>query len=234
MARINTHNDEVGTINDERQTRVSPSLSITHRSSFSRRRHRGVGLVELLVALAISSALLTAVAVAVDASFKAYAANQTQAQLMQRARLAMNRITTYIRATTQHLPDDDDAQDDFQAGLVTEASAIRLMTDSSHGVIFRQDDDKLQMVPFTIAGNVLTEGTARTLIDGVEEGDFTITFEPQRSAQATKTGAPYDQLRRASIVLTVRTAAKTSVVGEDKSDQSVTLSTSIMPRKNIW
>jgi prepilin-type N-terminal cleavage/methylation domain-containing protein len=197
------------------------------------RRH-GVGLVELLIALAISAALLTAVAFAVDASFKAYAANETQAQLMQRSRLAMNRITTYIRATTQHLPDDDDAQDDFENGLVCNASAIRMMIDSSSGVIFRQTGDELQMIPFTIAGNVLTEGTARTLLQGVGDGDFNITFEPQRSAQAVKTGAKYDQLKRASITLTVRATENTSVSGEQTQNQSTTLSMSIMPRRNIW
>ena len=38
-------------------------------------KRRGVGLIELLIALSISAILLTATAVAVDASFKAYAAN---------------------------------------------------------------------------------------------------------------------------------------------------------------
>jgi prepilin-type N-terminal cleavage/methylation domain-containing protein len=203
--------------------------------SVLKRRHRnGVGLVELLVALAISAALLTAVAVAVDASFKGYAINQSQAQLMQRARLAMNRITSYIRATTEHLPDDDDAQSDFENGLVTTASSIRMMTDSTNGVIFRQNGTALQMVPFTIAGTTLTEGTAHVLLDGVGTTDFLITFEPQRSAQAAKTGAKYDQLRRASITLTLRPSATNSVKGEAQQNESVTLSTSIMPRRNIW
>lgn len=230
MARIIYPKDEDGRMKDE-------SMNRAFSSSFSRQRRRGVGLVELLVALAISSALLTAVAVATDAAFKAYAINQTQAQLMQRARLAMNRMTTYIRATTQHLPDDDDAQDEFESGLITEASAIRLMTDSSHGVIFRQSGTELQMVPFTLSGNVLTEGTARTLLQGVGTGDFMIAFEPQRSAQAIKLNglaAACDQLKRASIVLTVRAGGSSSVTGEETANQNVTLSTSIMPRKNIW
>jgi prepilin-type N-terminal cleavage/methylation domain-containing protein len=196
-------------------------------------RRRGVGLVELLVALAISATLLTAVAAAVDASFKAYSVNQSNAQLMQRARLAMNRITSSIRATSDHLPDDDDAQDDFESGLITQASSIRMLLDDTNGVIYRQAGNQLQMIPFTIAGNVLTEGTAHVLVDGVGAGDFQITFEPQKSIQASKVGGVYDQLRRASIVLTVRTSANNSTVGEEQN-QSVTLSGSIMPRKNIW
>lgn len=193
-----------------------------------------MGLVELLVALAISAALLTSVAVAVDASFKAYAVNQNQSQLMQRARLAMNRMTSYIRATSQHLPDDDTAQTQFEEGFITHAGAIRMMLDSTNGVIFRQANNQLQMVPFTIAGSTLTEGTAHVLLQGVKTGDFDITFEPQRSAEAIKTGGVYDQLRRASIILTVRPDASTTLSGETDPDQSVTISASVMPRNNIW
>jgi prepilin-type N-terminal cleavage/methylation domain-containing protein len=199
-----------------------------------RKRRRGVGLVELLVALAISAALLTSVAVAVDASFKAYAANQANAQLTQRARLTVNRLMVYIRSTTQHLPDDDAAQDDFENGLVCNASAIRMMLDDSNGVIFRQESNELKYVPFTITGGVLTENTARTLLTGVGTGDFNVTFEPQRSAQAIKTGAKYDQLKRATITLTLHNDAKTTVSGEQTTDHSVTFSTSVMPRRNIW
>ena len=67
-------------------------------------RHRGVGLVELLVALAISAALLTAVAVATDTSFRAYAVNEEQSNLLQRGRLGLNRLITYIRICKEHQP----------------------------------------------------------------------------------------------------------------------------------
>lgn len=198
-------------------------------------RRRGIGLVELLVAMAISAALLTSVAMAVNASFKAYAVNQSQGQLMQRARMALNRMVTYVRATNEHRPDDDTALDSFESGLVTTASSIRMMLDSSNGMIFRQSGNELQMIPFTVAGNTLSEGTPRTLLHGVGTNDFRITFEPQRSAVSVKTGSPaYDQLKRASIVLTVRPTSDTSVKGEEQQGQTVTLSASIMPRKNIW
>jgi prepilin-type N-terminal cleavage/methylation domain-containing protein len=203
------------------------------RHSKQHRRH-GVGLIELLVALAISAALLTAVAVATDASFKAYGINETQAQLMERSRLAMNRILTYIRSTNQHLPDDDASQTKFQSGLITQCTSIRMMIDATHGIIFRQSGTTLQAVSFTIAGATLTEGKARTLLAGVNAGDFTITMEPQRSAEAIKTGGVYDQLKRASITLTVRAAAATAMTGEDLANQSITLSGSVMPRPNMW
>jgi prepilin-type N-terminal cleavage/methylation domain-containing protein len=198
------------------------------------RIRRGVGLVELLIALAISASLLTAVAVAVDASFKAYGVNQTQAQLMQRARLSLNRIVAYIRTTSDHRPDDDAAQTDFENGLVAQAGSIRMLTGATSGVIFRQADNRLLMVPFTISGGSLVEDTPRVLLDGVGADDFQITFEPQRSATSSKIGGNYDQLRRASIVLTLRPGSKTTATAEATEGQSITLSTSVMPRRNIW
>jgi Tfp pilus assembly protein PilW len=207
-----------------------------HATTVARRRRSGVGLVELLVALAICAALLTAVAVATDASFKAYGANQTQAQLTHRARLAMNRITTYIRATDRHLPDDDTAQAAFENTGIGEAqaSSIRMMVTDTTGVIFRQANNQLQMIPFTIVGTDLVEGTPRKLLDGVGAGDFLIDFQAQRSAKAAKVGGVNDQLKRASITLTVRPTTGTTVKGEDTSDQSVTISTAITPRRNVW
>ena len=67
-------------------------------------KRRGVGLVELLIALSISAILLTATAVAVDASFKAYAANQEESSLLQQGRMALNRMVTSIRTPTRPQP----------------------------------------------------------------------------------------------------------------------------------
>jgi prepilin-type N-terminal cleavage/methylation domain-containing protein len=201
----------------------------------ARRARRGVGLPELLIALAISAALLTATAVAVDASFKAYGVNQSQAALAQRVRVAMHRIVSTIRTTAEHLPDNDAPIDDFAAGLVCSDNAIRMLTGADRGVIFRQSGDALQMVPFTIVANAIVEGPPNTLLKGVGAGDFTVTFEPMRSARQIRLGRPeYDQLKRASILLTLRPDASTVVAGEERNAEPVTLSTSVMPRKNFW
>jgi len=204
----------------------------------ARARHgvrRGLGLPELLIALAISAALLTATAVAIDASFQAYGVTQAQASLAQRARVSLHRIVTYIRTTEQHRPDNDDPIDDFAAGLVCTDTAIRMMTTDTAGVIFRQQDDCLVSVPFSVASGALVEGTAHVLIKGVQAGDFTVTFEPMKSAEQIRTGQPaYDQLKRASISLTVRPATTTKVAGEQVSAQPVTISAAVMPRRNFW
>jgi len=208
---------------------------LRHELKKLRRGRRGVGLVELLVALAISAALLTAVAVAVDTSFKAYAVNQSQAQLLQRARLALHRMVAYVRTTTQHRPDDDAVLDSFEQGLVCNASSIRMLLTDTTGVIFRQSNNQLQMVNFHIEGNVLVEDSTATLLNGVGANDFRIVFEPMRSAAQIRSGNPaYDQLKRASILLTVRPSTNTSTTGEEANSAPVTVSTSVMPRRNFW
>jgi hypothetical protein len=188
----------------------------------------------LLVALAISAALLTSVAVAVDASFKAYAINQNQAQLMQRARLALNRMVCYIRSTKTHLPVNDGPTDSFLHNHITTDTGIEMLLDSTHGVAFQQTGDHLEMVPFTENAGGRVYGTAHVLLQGVAPGDFRVTMEPQYSAQARKVGSLIcDQLKRASIVLTVRPNDKTTTAGETATE-TVTLSASVMPRQNIW
>ncbi len=119
-------------------TRTRPR---THRRTH---RRRGLGLPELMVALAISAALLTATAVAVDASFQAYGVNQTQSQLAQRARVAMHRIVSYVRATADHFPDNDGPYDQFVGGAVCTDTAIQMLLDDDSGVIFRQSGTNLE------------------------------------------------------------------------------------------
>src|SRR5213595_1529027 len=89
-------------------------------------KRRGVGLVELLLALSISAILLTATAVAVDASFKAYAANQEESSLLQQGRMALNRMVTSIRTSDSHAPNDAKLLTDFKSGLKTTGTGIAM------------------------------------------------------------------------------------------------------------
>ena len=59
-------------------------------------------------------------------------------------------------------------------------------------------------------------------------------MEPMRSALSVRTGGPYDRLMRATILVTIRTAGNAADVNEKVAAQEVTLSTSVMPRRNVW
>jgi len=67
-------------------------------------RCRGLSLVEMMVSLAITAALLTATMVAIDASFKAYAIAAESASTQTATRMVVNRMLTMMRTSTAHGP----------------------------------------------------------------------------------------------------------------------------------
>lgn len=78
--------------------------TLTARHARRRRARRGFNLVELLIALAISAALLAATMVALDASFRAYQATTEVASTHTISRLAMHRMQALIRTGQEFGP----------------------------------------------------------------------------------------------------------------------------------
>jgi Tfp pilus assembly protein PilW len=179
----------------------------------------------MMIALAISAMLLTATAVALDASFRAYRINQEQAALIQRARLAAHRVLTSIRQSEAHAPSTTALLDNFAAGQVINDSGIQMFDDAGNLVVYRFDDATDRLI-------MRSAGVDRTLLEGV--GTFSVTIEPMRSATSIRTGGPFDQLSRATILLTIRSTTGTSSNTEMTGNQTVTISSSVMPRRNVW
>jgi prepilin-type N-terminal cleavage/methylation domain-containing protein len=191
----------------------------------SRSRRRGVGLIELLIALAISATLLTATAIAIDASFKAYAVNQEQSDLTQRTRLAMYRMTSMIRQTKEHAPHNSGPAGQFSGGKVVDDTGIDMFDLSGKQICYRYDAANKQLL-------AVVSGTPHVLCEGVQA--FNVRFEPMRSPTSIKTGGAWDLVKRATVQITVKTTDKTSTKGEGVGDQTMTLSASVMPRRNAW
>ncbi|HEV8605963.1 MAG TPA: prepilin-type N-terminal cleavage/methylation domain-containing protein [Tepidisphaeraceae bacterium] len=188
-------------------------------------KRRGVGLVELLLALAISALLLTATAVAVDASFKAYSNNQEESSLLQQGRMALNRMVTSIRTSDSHAPTDTKLLSDFKNGLKTTGSAIAMFQEDGTNIIYRLDAPKQRLI-------AEVNGKPYILARGVQA--FQVTMEPMRSEDALRTGSSYDLLRRANILITIRTTDQTAQPSETTGKHPVTLSVSVSPRRNSW
>jgi prepilin-type N-terminal cleavage/methylation domain-containing protein len=96
------------------------SKIMNHRSP----RHRGLSLIELLIALAITSMLLTATMVAIDASFQAYAAAAETASTQTATRMVVNRLLTLMRTSTAHGPLLDDPTDTPPVVLLPDGNTI--------------------------------------------------------------------------------------------------------------
>ena len=177
------------------------------------------------MALAISASLLGATAVAVHASSRAYRINQEQSLLMQRCRLAMNRMLTEIRTSHAHSPLDSSVIDEFAAGQAVVDCGIQMYEPDGTFHAYRYDASARRL-------ETQRNGEWHTLLNGVDA--FTVTMQPMRSANSLKTGGGYDLLQRASITLTVRTTAETSEASETTGRQTVSLSSSVTPRANAW
>jgi hypothetical protein len=190
------------------------------------RRRKALAVVELLIALAISGMVLAAVAFALDACFRAYSINQEQSDLIQRSRLAMYRIITTIRTTNAHQPLTADSVTAFKAGLVVSDTGIAMIDEHDNPITYKFDSDNGQVLAVDAAGNefVVLRGVRR----------FEIKFEPLRSQQSTRIGGPYDRLLRATVLITVHTTGQSVDIDETVAAQAVTLSTSVIPRRNIW
>lgn len=193
-----------------------PNAQAQAASNPRRGRHRrGMGLVELLIAMSIVTGLLTATAVAVHAAFKAYEVNQQQATLLSKARVSLAFITGQVRTTKLHAPDSTIKRASFSTGLTVVDDGL---------VMYDADDDLLRFHYDKVNKKllVITPKGTYTMASGVES--FSVTLEPMRSANSIKTGGGWDLLKRATIQLTVRAAG----------DETVTLSGSVMPRRNAW
>jgi hypothetical protein len=185
-----------------------------------------MAVVELLIALAISGMVLAAVAYSVDACFRAYSINQEQSDLMQRARIGMHRIITTVRTTNAHQPLSADAVLAFKEGIAVSDSGIAMFDADDRPINFKFDAARGQVTA------VDGEGNEYVMLRGVRK--FEIKFEPLRSEQSARTGGPYDKLLRATVLVTVQTTGNALDIDETVAAQTVTLSSSVMPRRNIW
>ena len=202
-------------------------LCVNHPARRHRRNSRhALAVIELLIALAIGGMVLVAVAYCVDASFRAYSINQEQSDLMQRSRLAMHRIVTEIRTTATHAPVDAVAELGFEMGLTVTDKGIKMLDSRDRELSF----------DFDAVNGVLNakdkSGNEYVLLRGVEK--FEIKFEPMKSNKSLRTGGPYDRLLRATVLLTVRTSGNSVDVDETVGAQRVTLTSSAVPRQNVW
>lgn len=215
---------------DIRGKGVSPVSSIRtplrEQSARAKTMRRGVGLVELLIALAIVAALLTATAAAVNAAFKAYAVNQTQADTSQRTRLALHRITGILRTAAEHAPVTAAQKTLFVKGQRVTDSGVAVLDQNGMEIRFTFDDAAHALI-------VSEGGRQHVLLEGVRE--FSVTMDPRKSAAALKTGGGYDLLARATISLTAGfTAEAADLTAEQGDSRTVTFTASVTPRRTAW
>jgi prepilin-type N-terminal cleavage/methylation domain-containing protein len=151
---------------------MNPRFAVHRR----KRRARGLSLVEMLVALAITAALLTATMVAIDASFKAYASAAESASTQTATRMIVNRLLAIIRTSTAHgplAPADAPADPDVTFTGNNIESWFVVLQDIRGNLVrleYRDADDQLWIEVTDTAGTVITP--FQPLLGGVTYASF--------------------------------------------------------------
>ncbi|HAW96781.1 MAG: hypothetical protein CMJ33_05195 [Phycisphaerae bacterium] len=144
-----------------------------------RRSSRAFSLVEMLIALAISAALLAASLVALQTSFRAYQVTTDQASTHAVGRLVVHRMTAMIRSGQDFRPLPADVRDRFVSSDYLEfyhpdtGNLITINWDRLTGQLLYSIDNGTPVV--------LLEGVvARTEEDGTPILPFYLEWEPGR------------------------------------------------------
>lgn len=167
-------------------------------------RRRAFSLVEMLIALTITSTLLTAALAALDASFKSYKFTTDGASTHVVSRIVMHRIMTMIRAGTDFAPYPTDPLDPDQNPVVSDeieflgafpsvpgrVQTIRLELREAADPADGPNELWYIQREFDGADQVLNE--ERVILRGVQNLQFTLAYDD------------YGRLRRATVDITVR------------------------------
>jgi prepilin-type N-terminal cleavage/methylation domain-containing protein len=195
---------------------------LTFRRFDFRRSRRGFNLVELLIALGITAALLTATLVALNASFMAYQSTTEVASTHTIGRLTIHRVLAMVRTGKDFGPFPENPLDsivssDFFEFMTADGQVLSLdfvEADEALYVTITDPDtgDETQ--------HLLLEGVLRQLDeDGEPVAPFTLQYAKGRN------------LYRATIDLMIRPDDNMSLdIEGNNDDQQIRLVASAMPR----
>lgn len=145
-----------------------------NRRPIPRRRgfRRGLSLVEMLISLAITAMLLTATMVAIDASFRAYAAAAESASTQTSTRLVVHRLLHLMRTSTAHGPLQPET-DVTLSGFTLTSPYIELLDPDGNLVRLDYDstDETLYVTITPFGGSVATR---EPLLGGVTQCEFSL------------------------------------------------------------
>lgn len=192
-----------------------------------RRGSSGLSLVEMLVALAITAALLTATMVALDASFRAYAAAAESASTQTVTRMIVNRLLAMIRTSTAHGPlSPDDAVGDpdvtFDGNDVE--SWFLVLQDIRGNLVrleYRSVAEELWIEVIDTEGNTVTP--FQPLLGGVTDAKFQLRRRMNRNDQWV--------LERATMELEIETDPDNTLALEARGSSTIRVLASSMPRR---
>ena len=178
-----------------------------------------------MIALAITSVLLTATMVAINASFIAYASAAEQASTQAATRMVMHRLLTLVRTSTAHGPLDVEPGATLEGNLITSDFLVILDPNDQYlRIEYRADDQQLWILIDDNRNFAFDEGeTEQPLLSGVTNAVFTAVRRLNEDDVWV--------LDRASVDLTVVPADDNTLDVESGPAEPVRMIGSTMPRK---
>lgn len=193
---------------------------------------RGFSLVEMLVALTITSTLLAATLAALDASFKSYKVTTDGASTHVVSRIVMTRIMAMIRNGSGFGPYPDDVLDSTQNPVTTDFIEFETFRDDDTARlqivrIERREATSADNGPFELwyvrkdyEGDTLVSEEARPLLVRLEAAWFTLEYDVG------------PRLRRATVDLTIHPDdVQDASIAADLSPASIRMISSVSPRR---
>ena len=181
----------------------------TNRSRHNYRR--GFNLVEMLIALAISAALLSATMMALHASFNAYQSTTEVASTHTISRLIMNRMLTLLRTGQEFGPLPADPTD-----TTVTSNYIEFFT--TGGQLVTLDWVAPDQILYVVLTDEFDVETTYPLLEGVTACNFTLDYEMGY------------KLHRATIDMTIVPDDNMSVSLDGTNVRVIRLVASAMPR----
>lgn len=192
-----------------------------HNPRRVKRKSLGLSLVEMLISLAITALLLTATVVAIDASFRAYAAAAESASTQTSTRLVVHRLLSLMRTSTAHGPLLPESGVTLSGNTLTSPYIELLDPD---GNLIRLEyvaaDEMLYVTVTPFGGSVATR---EPLLGGVTQCSFSLIRRLDDDGVWV--------LDRGSIDFTVEPDADTSLAIEGDAAEPMRVIASTMPRK---
>ena len=196
------------------------------------RSPRAFSLIEMLIALTITSTLLAATMSALHASFRAYKFTTDAASTHVVSRIVMHRLLTMVRTGDQFGPYPADVLSASQNPVVSTylefVSYYDANTLTKKVVRVERRDPKtgeqgpytLYMIQKTYSNETLTDTQDQPLLQGVNDIKFTLEYDIG------------PRLRRATLDLTVQPSdTKDTSLHTELSAPTIRLVSSVMPRK---
>lgn len=242
---------------------MSTNMTAKNRSrQQAARRKRGLGLVEMVICLTISSLLLTATGTAYFAGFNSYRDNLSRGNMLSSGRACLSSIVRDIRMGDGHVSYDPNSTTNtneliqFTSGLMPGNTAAGLPANGGSGVIGikiikthadTQDPNASTSTPVTIlywldttnkqimTSRTLGNATPSTSVVCSGVNDFRLYLQPIYIPYDPATGAAAAWgLQRASMTLTLANSdANGNKITAGGQNVNVTLTNSASPRRNF-